>query len=506
METIIKKLNNFFKTDIFKIYKRNKNKKSRDRLIKINDMLKYLFLYANKITTKETAANKTKCASRQAFNKKLKNIKIEFFENLFNELKKIKEEIIFNDDELKNLDKIINNKIEVFNEDSLPFDICSADGTCNDEVKKGTLFTNSNVHIYNNTKQESYCIINNDNKFNIFDNNKNNTSNKNKEVSELLKFINSKSDDELKKIILILDRAYCTYDLILKLNKKNIKYIIRLKENLDILKEDYERSTNIKKINKILSDPNVKIIKNTIETINEFAVNVKETKTIKTNNNYYLITNLCDAKDFNKNLVIELYRYRWEIEVYFKKIKELFKYQTFYLNDNDEIFKMKMISNIIFILVKLLILISLKCNYNDSVKKLNKTVKKRLPKLDLRKNKDKEIHKDYLNSNTYEAKVTINFNHFYEKFSGEVLIDLIDGNLSEDHIKILNKAVKVSKDKKNRKYKRKSFIPFTKWYIKMYHKIYQDKKIYEAIISNTTEQLNKNLKTKAEQIIRDMNT
>jgi hypothetical protein len=75
---------------------------------------------------------------------------------------------------------------------------------------------------------------------------------------------------------------------------------------------------------------------------------------------------------------------------------------------------------------------------------------------------NKEIHKDYLNSNTYEAKVTINFNHFYEKFSGEVLIDLIDGNLSDDHIKILNKAVKVSKDKQNRKYKRKSFIPFTK--------------------------------------------
>ena len=28
----------------------------------------------------------------------------------------------------------------------------------------------------------------------------------------------------------------------------------------------------------------------------------------------------------------------------------------------------------------------------------------------------------------------------------------------------------------------------------MYHKIYQDKKIYDAIISGTTEQLNKNLK------------
>ena len=102
-------------------------------------------------------------------------------------------------------------------------------------------------------------------------------------------------------------------------------------------------------------------------------------------------------------------------------------------------------------------------------------------------------------------KVTINFNHFYKKFSDDVIINLIDGNLSDKHIKILNKAIKVNKDKKNRKYKRKSLIPFTKWYVKMYHKMYQDKKIYEAIISETTDKLNKNLKLRAEQILRDLN-
>ena len=319
METIIENLNNFFKTKIFEIYKKHKNKKSRDRQIKINDMLKYLFLYADKETTKEIAADKTNCASRTAFSKKLKIIDISFFEELFNELVKLKENLINNDNELLKLNNLLNNKIEVLDKDSLPYNICSGDGTCNDEIKNGSLFTNSNVHLYNNTKQEPYCIINNDNKFNIFDNNKNNKSNKNKEVSELLKFIDSKSGTELNKIILILDRAYSTYDLILKLNEKNIKYIIRLKENFDILKEDNKHSTNIEKINKILNDHNVKIIKNTVETDNEFVLSVKETKTIKTKNNYYLITNLGDAKDFNNNLIIDLYRYRWEVEVYFKK-------------------------------------------------------------------------------------------------------------------------------------------------------------------------------------------
>jgi hypothetical protein len=189
METIIKKLNDFFKTQIFEIYKKHKDKKSRDRKIKIDDMFKYLFLYSDKGTTKEIAADKTNCASRTAFNNKLKIINIAFFEEIFNELSKLKEEIIKNYNELINLNNILNDNIEIFDKDNLPHNICSGDGTCNDEIKDGVLFTNSNVNIYNNTKQEPYCIINNDNNFNVFDNNKNNKSNKNKEISELLKFI-----------------------------------------------------------------------------------------------------------------------------------------------------------------------------------------------------------------------------------------------------------------------------------------------------------------------------
>ena len=131
MEKITEKLNNFFKIDIFEIYKRNKNKKSRNGKIKINDMLKYLFLYADKETTKEIAADKTKCASRTAFGKKLKTINIVFFEELFNELVKLKEDLINNDNELLILNNLLNNKIEIFDKDFLQFNICSADGTCN---------------------------------------------------------------------------------------------------------------------------------------------------------------------------------------------------------------------------------------------------------------------------------------------------------------------------------------------------------------------------------------
>jgi hypothetical protein len=40
-------------------------------------------------------------------------------------------------------------------------------------------------------------------------------------------------------------------------------------------------------------------------------------------------------------------------------------------------------------------------------------------------------------------------------------------------------------------------VPFTKWYIKKYHKKYDMDKILTAIFNNTINELHKNLKSKA---------
>ena len=234
MNSIINKLNFFFKNTLKEIYNKHKKSNSRERIITPNDMIKYLFFYSNKNLTKSQAVTKINNASRTAYHNKLKSYNINFFNDIFDHLKDLNKNIINYDIELQNINKLLNNQIEVFNEDNIPYDICSADGTCNNEIKNSVLFTNSNVHIYNNSKAEPYSIINNDSKFKIFDNNKNNKSNKNGEISLLLKFIESTNDIELKNIIIILDRAYASYDLILKLNEKNIKYIIRLRDNFDI--------------------------------------------------------------------------------------------------------------------------------------------------------------------------------------------------------------------------------------------------------------------------------
>jgi len=53
------------------------------------------------------------------------------------------------------------------------------------------------------------------------------------------------------------------------------------------------------------------------------------------------------------------------------------------------------------------------------------------------------------------------------------------------------------KNKENRSFPRVSLLPFSKWYIKKYHKKYDMDQILSAIYNNTVNKLHKNLKTRA---------
>ena len=65
-----------------------------------------------------------------------------------------------------------------------------------------------------------------------------------------------------------------------------------------------------------------------------------------------MATNLCKT-EYPDELIQHLYKFRWKIEVYFKCLKNNFKFDSFYLRDTDEILKLKYIEMIIFILNKL---------------------------------------------------------------------------------------------------------------------------------------------------------
>lgn len=98
---------------------------------------------------------------------------------------------------------------------------------------------------------------------------------------------------------------------------------------------------------------------------------------------------------------------------------------------------------------------------------------------------------------TVRVNLTLFTTKFYEKIVGKLVYGTLE---KETLIDIMNKDLEIIKNEIDRSFERKSIVPFTKWYVKMYHKMYEYRKILEAIENNTIDKLNKNLKCKAVSI------
>lgn len=134
-------------------------------------------------------------------------------------------------------------------------------------------------------------------------------NNHNNEVSLAQKWIN-KNKNKCTNSIIIADRAYFKYDFFSFLISNNIKFVIRIKNNFK-----NKNINNCRYINK------------------EFIINkkvynrkTKKTNTIKCTNKYSLIMNL-DKNEYTDKKILDIYNKRWDIEVYFKYIKNNLKFK-----------------------------------------------------------------------------------------------------------------------------------------------------------------------------------
>ena len=102
------------------------------------------------------------------------------------------------------------------------------------------------------------------------------------------------------------------------------------------------------------------------------------------------------------------------------------------------------------------------------------------------------------NNKISTCKIKINESLLIKGIFNNLLIDIIKGTLNIEILqKFINCYCKIIKNEENRHFERISLQPFTKWYVKKYLNEYKYKKIFEAILNNNIEDLNKNLKSKA---------
>lgn len=477
---MIENLNQIFK-NIEKIHDETKKKKTRNVKLSLYDALLYQFNYSNIYKTKQQIVsdfnfeNEKFTIHRSSMYRKEENITVDFYKKIFIKIKELYEKKYKNKKIYNEVDEILNQNYIDLSKIREKYNIYAIDGTNNNKITEHKLISKLNMCIFDCNGMIPIDMFSSENK--KFKNNKNNLSDKNNEVNQFMKFIET---NNIKNSIFVGDRAYFKYELFNLLEENKLKYVIRIKNNSKIINDKYfpnKKDKNYKYIVKLKENPSVKIIKYEIENVKQIKNKKNESNKVKIKNNYYLITNLGD-KNLLDEEIKKIYNARWNIEVFFKLLKKNFKFSYMKEKNESQNTKLKFISLIMTYITKIIVYQGLEKNY----KKIDKNIRKR--------NREKK-----------EINIKINNSNLISGIYDKLLKKILTGNLDEI---TLNKYIKtyiiICKNEKGRNYVRKSLLPFSKWYVKMYHNIYEYEKIVNALEMNKIEELNKNLKSKSKRI------
>lgn len=420
-------LNNIFTENIKNIYENNKIIRSE---INEKHLLFYKFKYSQGTETKQNIVSTLNFKYNKSFNessyyRKEKNISLKTYENILTDIKKLYFSITNNSDNSKKIPLVA---------------IDGTYGNTNIKRKKGTLQTSLFMCYYDITNNVPIDI-------NFKMNNCNN------EVKLAQKWLNEYETNN--EFIIVADRAYFKNDFFKFLIEKNIKFVIRIRNNA-----------------KIINDLKCRYIEKNVSVTKNFFNRKKNIyEKILCNNKYSIITNL--SEEYNLNDIFKIYENRWEIEVFFKYIKSNFKIRNLkekYKEDND---KLLICQQIIIYIAQLF-----ENNFLDKSK-----IKKNINK------KNKEVT---------TCKIKINKSLLIKGIFENLLLEIIEGKLTETILEnFIGSFCKIIKNENNRSFERISLIPFTKWYVKKYLNEYKYLKISEALGIGDINVLNKNLKSKA---------
>jgi hypothetical protein len=490
MYKLLKKtFSNDYINSIHSKYYKN-NERNVNQGITKKECLAYRLLYTGKHVTKEYIAkkisfNQNTSNTRQAYDKQLKKYNLKFFNYLHNDIINNYSKLVNS----SNTDKIIKNNIKSMDLDIDTklldkYEFILVDGSCGNKYVNHKLVTENCLYLYNlndnvniDTKICKKTKNNKGKKVTKTKTNKKrkkyNDSNKNSEIQTFIEYV-YQNHIKLKKlyankqIVFICDRGYHSSQLFETLNNYGFKYIIRLRENNIFARNDV-KDEHINKIKQYS-----KITKYTIPIIIDYYDNILKRKNkVKYYEDYFLISNINDINDDNKE---KLYNARWIIEIFFKFNKKNTKLALFKeKNTNDNEINRICIS-IINIVIKMLIHIYIK-NIVLKNKKTSDSI-------------------SLIKSLKY-----INYSLLIQGLYNDILIKLVCGNVKTTELNTFLKCfIMTCKNKSGRKFPRISLTPFSKWYVKKYHKSYNWSKIINAIKTNTLEELNKNLKSKATKI------
>ncbi len=124
--------------------------------------------------------------------------------------------------------------------------------------------------------------------------------------------------------VVVMDRAYVKYEYLNNLDSNGIYFVTRLKRNADI--ELVESFLTNQKQEHILSDEDIRLSGFYPSQKYPGTLRVVEVYDEPTDQHLFLLTN---NLTWTADTISQLYRARWDIEVFFKQIKQVLRVKTF---------------------------------------------------------------------------------------------------------------------------------------------------------------------------------
>lgn len=448
---IINRVSNVFKTHCnYKTINALSSVKMRCKSegIRLKDCILYRLLYSQIGTTKEGVVSRINhlnntSFTRQAFDCKENNIPLAFYALLFDEIS-----------------LILNNQIE-----NIGISLTAVDGVCNNDRKRKV---QTNIGFFDISKNIPIDI-------NFYD-----SRDRNNEVRKLMKYV-ANNLDTFKSTIFVCDRIYFEYSLIDFFLDNNLRFIIRIKgpgKNIDPMCPLKKRTSKYAIIDRIRSKLRVVNCKRSYikKVLTSKRKMKREVKNIAVRSDCMLVTNLIDKRTYSNKTLLDFYKKRWDIEIFFKLLKSNFKFQHL-----DEISDINYQKLYYCELIMIFILKAVEKYYWKDMIPINCITKRSGVKA--------------------ECVESINKSHAIKGIFQHLVDKIIYGSITKNDLdNFCRKDVIKTKSEKGRSFPRTSITPFTKWNIKGYSDISKYSRVTNAVENGTISKLDKNLKVLAKNV------
>lgn len=275
------------------------------------------------------------------------------------------------------------------------------------------------------------------------------------EVNKLKDIINKNKFFNLNNPIIVLDRASDDFELLDLMDATNLGFVVRIKKNSPFvtLQEPTRYNDSYQNYLKIKHNKKIRTISFKTNNHKTIVTSINNVNIIEGESEYALITNL-DKNIFPDEKIKEIYKLRWQIELYFKFLKNNFKFDCMESIDEDDIQKNILIDMIIFYIMKI-------------IEVLNKNTMDIVPKYITNQKTGQQ----------FEASVKFNRTLIAEGLRNSLFYNIFNNNIDET---VLNNFQKnyliIEKNKTNRNSPRSCKNPLKKWYTKQYQNKYKEEK------------------------------